>query len=353
MRSRQFAFVCEPGWEAVLSNELTLVFPECGSAARGDGWIDLDSKITDSLEPTVAFASQCLPAAEPIAGPSIAEWVRLLGPRLIDLLATHDGPWRLHVFAVSGPSAPVGPGRAALIEKELVDWLRKKQRRLLRSRNEQTGRFFDDEALAQIGLRTPKHGWLSVSLPGQLRRLRRCVSPFPGGIVRIGPDQKAPSRAFAKLLEAEIRLGRQIESGQTCVDLGSSPGSWAYIALRRGASVTAVDRTPLRGDLMANPRLQFVRGDAFQFEPTSPVDWLLCDVVAAPERSLDLLKRWLQNRWCRQFCVTVKFRGKDEYDKLEDAKGWLLESGAEFLLRRLTSNKNEVTVVGTCEGVKV
>jgi hypothetical protein len=48
--------------------------------------------------------------------------------------------------------------------------------------------------------------------------------------------------------------------------------------------------------------------------------------------------------------VTVKFRGTDEYDSLEGLKGWLAASPAEFFIRRLTSNKNEVMVFGSVDG---
>ncbi|HEV7226078.1 MAG TPA: SAM-dependent methyltransferase, partial [Pirellulales bacterium] len=165
-------------------------------------------------------------------------------------------------------------------------------------------------------------------------------------IVEVAADSAAPARAFAKLAEVEIRLGRRIAAGETCVDLGASPGSWAYLALARGATVTAIDRSPLGDDLMANPRLKFVRGDAFRYEPPQPVDWLLCDVIAFPARSFELLDDWLQRGWCRWFCVTLKFKGADDYPKLEDFKARLAASGAEFFLRRLTNNKNEVTAFG-------
>ena len=128
--------------------------------------------------------------------------------------------------------------------------------------------------------------------------------------------------------------------------LGSSPGSWTYVALNRGARVIAVDRSPLRADLMRHPNLMFVRGDAFRFAPPAPVDWLLCDVIAYPDRVLALLERWLTERWCRKFCATIKFRGHGDYAMLERFKTMLEESGAEFQLRRLNSNKNEVTAMG-------
>jgi 23S rRNA (cytidine2498-2'-O)-methyltransferase len=151
------------------------------------------------------------------------------------------------------------------------------------------------------------------------------------------------------LAEVEIRLNRPIAPGETCVDLGSSPGSWAWHALARGAHVVAVDRSLLRGDVMKHPRLKFVRGDAFRHRPAAHVDWLLCDVIAFPKRTCSLLREWLTLRWCRWFCVTVKFRGTDEYAFLEEIKLWLATAGAEFFVRRLTSNKNEVMLFGTLD----
>ncbi len=117
---------------------------------------------------------------------------------------------------------------------------------------------------------------------------------------------------------------------------------------RSGAEprVIAVDRSPLRADLMVHPAMEFRRGDAFRYEPTEPVDWLLCDVIAAPRRSSELLQRWLTQRWCRQFVVTIKLHGASEDHELEPLKAWLTQSGVEFQLRRLTNNKNEVAAVG-------
>ena len=81
----------------------------------------------------------------------------------------------------------------------------------------------------------------------------------------------------------------------------------------RRARVVAIDRSPLRPDLMANPALTFLRGDAFKYQPPETVDWLLCDVIAFPQRIIDLLQTWIAGRWCRRFCVTIKFRGNAEY----------------------------------------
>jgi 23S rRNA (cytidine2498-2'-O)-methyltransferase len=119
------------------------------------------------------------------------------------------------------------------------------------------------------------------------------------------------------------------------------------VALGRGAHVTAVDRSPLSADLMAHPRLDFVKGDAFSWTPEHRVDWLLSDVVAFPARVIDLADRWIAARLCRRFVVTVKFKGEADYPEIERLKAILERSGAEFEVRRLCNNKNEVTAFGS------
>jgi hypothetical protein len=48
--------------------------------------------------------------------------------------------------------------------------------------------------------------------------------------------------------------------------------------------------------------------------------------------------------------VTVKFRGEEDYPRLERLKRLLADSGSEFQLRRLGSNRNEVTAFGSRDG---
>jgi len=401
----RFVYACEPGWEGRLIDELHRVFPDSLHSRLAAGWVagevgdgaisalggargtvpsfsgppSADEKGDCPRVPCIALCSQCLPLAEEIHAKSISEWGQATGRRIIAGLADHDGPWRLDVFSVyrgghleavqrgqspfaprtaqkgtvpgtpkkgTVPGSPVGPRRCQLIRENIESLLQKKQRRLRRTLGASNRSWQNGEALVQVGLVKPDLGYFSLCDGHMLRRWRRMVAPFCGGIAEIPADRRAPSRAFAKLLEAELRIGRQIGDGESCVDLGSSPGSWAYVALRRGARVVAIDRSPLRADLMANPRLTFSRGDAFAYRPPERVDWLLCDVIAAPERIIDRLQTWIGERWCRRFCVTIKFRGTTEYGVLQRLESWLAAAGVGFILRRLTNNKNEVTAVG-------
>ncbi len=96
--------------------------------------------------------------------------------------------------------------------------------------------------------------------------------------------------------------------------------------------------------------MTFHPGDAFAFRPASRVDWLICDVIAAPERSLELLRRWLREGWCRNFVVTIKFKGSDDYPLLEPLKTHLPTVCADYRLTRLCANHNEACVAGIAAG---
>ena len=140
-------------------------------------------------------------------------------------------------------------------------------------------------------------------------------------------------------------MGCSILRGESAVDLAASPGGWSFVALDHGATVTAVDRSPLEDGLMDHPRLRFVQGDAFKFKPEKPVDWLLADIAAYPERTLELVKRWLGEGWCQRLVATVKFTGTEGYGILEDFKRMLSAAAHDFRIRKLLENKNEATVM--------
>lgn len=344
-------YTCEPGWESRLNDELGRVFPRSTRAVLAAGWVksvcDAPDEAGEVRLPCVALAAQCMPDVQTVEARSISMWARNAADWLITRLQGHEGPWRLHVFCVPTADGSVTPARCEYIQKGIVDILRKQRRRLLRTSNQQSGApLLVDEWLLQVGLRTATAGYFSALAPDDGPRLRCCVSRFPGGIVEVPPERRAPSRAFAKLAEVELRLNRPIMPKETCIDLGSSPGSWAWWALHRGANVLAVDRSPLRADLMRHAALTFVRGDAFRYCPPQPVDWLLCDVIAFPAKTIALAERWLAEGWCRWLCVTIKFRGQQEYDQLEPLKIRLSLCGDDFYLRRLTANKNEVMLFG-------
>jgi 23S rRNA (cytidine2498-2'-O)-methyltransferase len=246
----------------------------------------------------------------------------------------------------SAVDASAGRQRCRLTREALMELMQRKRRHLLRQLRGDPLPFTTNDSLVQLLLTAPDTGFISVAAAPLPFEQRHLLSPFPKGEVPPASDKTAPSRAFAKLVEAELRLGRAIRAGETCADLGASPGSWTWVAAGRGAKVIAVDRSPLREDLMRNRQVRFQEGDAFRFRPDQPVDWLLCDVIAAPERTAELLLEWLRRGWCRHFVVTVKLKDRAGADALAMLKRELPPLTQELFLTKLCANKKEMCAFG-------
>ena len=365
--------------EPELLSELKRSIPRAPVHSLHSGWVETDLGVVPGWPlPCLAFARQWLPKAQPLRAESINAWAAAVFGTLADALPDQQ-PWSLQVEphygalarhrmgarawhsrtrlkpspdqtvglpTARGPALAAGRHRSRLIREAVLELLQKKRRHLLRQLRRELVPFTPLDSSVQVLLTAPDAGFISVApapLPFEQRHL---LSPFPKGEVPAAVDKAAPSRAFAKLVEAGLRLGRSVQAGETCVDLGASPGSWSYVALKRGARVLAVDRSPLRVDLMANPRVHFQRGDAFRFQPERPVDWLLCDVIAAPERSAELLLEWLRRGWCRFFVVTLKLKDSADSDILARLKQELPLLTRELFLLRLCANKKEICAFG-------
>lgn len=335
------AYLAAPECAAFLCEELQRAGVAATLPAPLSSWVTSE---TLPEPPYLAFAHQTLPHATRVNPASINAWADAI-LHAIGGVIPDDQPWQLHLWPLYGEGR-AGQNRCELICDSLTERLKKRFRFLLRRLEKEVVTFTGQTSLVQVVLTAPDAGYISVAAAPLPHSLRAIMSPYPAGGIAWAEDKSAPSRAFAKLVESELRLGQRIESGQTCVDLGASPGSWSYVAIQRGAHVLAVDRSPLRADLMNSPRLRFFQGDAFKFRPDEPVDWLVCDIIAAPQRSMDLLLDWLRARQMRRFVVTIKFKGTDEYPLLDQLKREAAPLCADFRLTRLCANKNEVCAFG-------
>jgi 23S rRNA (cytidine2498-2'-O)-methyltransferase len=116
---------------------------------------------------------------------------------------------------------------------------------------------------------------------------------------------------------------------------------------RNGCIVTAVDRSQLDDTLMADPAVTFVRGDAFTFTPEDPpVDWVVSDVIAYPERCVELLERWCGGLWASRLIFTMKFTGDvPDFVAMAEARAVAERLGFRARLKHFFANKNEVTVM--------
>lgn len=169
----------------------------------------------------------------------------------------------------------------------------------------------------------------------------RCSSPFANGEVVFVEDRTGPpNRAYLKLWEALVRLGRWPQPGERCLDLGASPGGWTWVLARLGAAVLAVDKAPLAPSIAAMPGVAWRGESAFSLTPESvgPIDWLFSDIACYPARLLRLVERWQASGLVRTFVCTIKLQGETDH---EAATGFAAIPGAQVL--HLHHNKHELT----------
>ena len=171
------------------------------------------------------------------------------------------------------------------------------------------------------------------------------TSPFPQGECWFEEDHIGPpSRAYLKLWEALTRFGVYPGPGDQCLDLGASPGGWTWVLANLGATVEAVDKSPLDPRAGALPGVTQLIESAFA-SPTRPVDWLVCDVVAYPARLLTLVERWMASGAAGHIVCTVKFQGDTNH-----ATADLFAALPGGRLVHLFHNKHELTFLWHGDG---
>lgn len=185
---------------------------------------------------------------------------------------------------------------------------------------------------------------------------------FPAGLANVDIVEAMPSSAYRKLLEAvecmrvlPPKASNPWDGVPPVVDLGACPGGWTAALRMMGSKVISVDRSKLTEDLMADEMVEFIKGDAFTYEPpwakddesrgTAPAGtWMVSDVIAYPERVAELLDRWCGNHWVGHAVVTVKFQGDEvPWDALDAAT--IVASGHGYKCRMKHFFNNKVRAV--------
>jgi 23S rRNA (cytidine2498-2'-O)-methyltransferase len=181
-------------------------------------------------------------------------------------------------------------------------------------------------------------GAWTLLAPDRMLASPRKSSPFVNGDCRFEEDHIGPpSRAYLKLWEALTRFGEYPGPGQTCLDLGACPGGWTFVLASLGASVTAVDRSPLASSVAAMRGVTFRTGNAFT-QPPERADWLCSDVIAYPAPLLELVRRWIRSGLVARIVCTIKFQGETDFDA---ADAFAAIPGAQ--VAHLFHNKHELT----------
>ena len=203
----------------------------------------------------------------------------------------------------------------------------------------------DPLSFGGVPLSSALGSWTLLS-PQEMLASPRCASTRPQGRWDFVEDKLGPpSRAYLKLWEVFTRFAQQPQAGDLCLDLGASPGGWTWVLERLGAQIIAVDRSPLREDLMHSPRVEFRRGDAFGVSPAQldAAQWLFCDVICYPHKLYDFIVAKVMPSSLKHAVCTLKFQGNS------DQRGLIAQFAAlpQSMVVHLSANKHELTWILT------
>jgi 23S rRNA (cytidine2498-2'-O)-methyltransferase len=165
---------------------------------------------------------------------------------------------------------------------------------------------------------------------------------------RMKDEPEAPSRSFLKVEEALTIFGNAPLRGNCVVDLGAAPGGWTWAAIKRGATVFAIDNGPLKGGPLDHPHVHHFRNDAFVWKPENiTVDWLFCDMVEKPLVVMERIRTWFSKKWCKYAVINFKYGYSDPshlIEQLQGSKG-IRPLTETMLCRHLFHDRDEITVM--------
>ncbi|AZZ91582.1 23S rRNA (cytidine(2498)-2'-O)-methyltransferase RlmM [Hahella sp. KA22] len=182
-------------------------------------------------------------------------------------------------------------------------------------------------------------------------------SALPLGIPRLRFRNEAPSRSALKIEEAFLTMLTPAERefvlkrGQRGVDLGAAPGGWTWYMVTQGVKMTAVDHGALQQELLEDPAVTYVSDDGYVYKPQKKVDWVVCDIVDKPKRTMERMADWLCYDWTTYALFNLKLPMKTRMDEVEACLQRLQERllGAdiesEVRVKQLYHDREEVTVL--------
>lgn len=172
-----------------------------------------------------------------------------------------------------------------------------------------------------------------------------CSSPFPNGEAQFVEDKKGPpNRAYLKLYEALTLAGVKPQPGEFCIDVGGSPGGWAWVIQQCGSEVLSIDRSSLDPSVSQLNGVTFQKQDAFSLLPENfaregrTIDWLFSDLICYPEKLYEWILKWVESGICKNFICTIKFKGKPDLAIINQ-----FASISNSRVCHLFHNKNELT----------
>jgi 23S rRNA (cytidine2498-2'-O)-methyltransferase len=329
----------ENNWAKFLIDEIKENYNVDGIRLQGYPLIKISENI-DLNEGHLAFSSTAILNAQEIAedsvGKQVSKALELILPQIPENIKIN-----CHVFSLTAKYGIIETGRADIVKGKVINGLKKKNIFCIRKGFDRSIPFLQFFILPD---RSMVFSYLNEK---EMKTYHSLISPFVGGFNNVEDDKKAPSRAYRKIVEAQLVMGKKISEGELLVDLGACPGGWTYIARKNGARVISLDRSLLEDSLMQDDLVTFLKTDAFKYRPEEKIDWAVSDIISTPDRILELIDYWVIGKNCNHFIFTIKFQGDKGYGILEKFKTTASKCDYQIIIKQLNANKNEVTIMGS------
>ncbi|HBN52665.1 MAG TPA: 23S rRNA (cytidine(2498)-2'-O)-methyltransferase RlmM [Stenotrophomonas sp.] len=336
---------CRQGFEPELAAELTERAGHAGIAGyartqRNDGYVVFASDEAAALDRALPwrgliFARQKLRL--------LAELPQLdPGDRISPIIAALQGQPRFGELWVEHPDSDAGKPLAGLA-RSFGNALRPTLRKAGLLTDKDNGRLPRLHVVFVDGT----HAFVGVADT-------RDSAPWALGIPRLKLLPDAPSRSALKLDEALLTLltpeerEALLKPGMRAADLGAAPGGWTWVLTRQHLRVTSIDNGPLRQHVLDTGLVEHLRADGFHWQPETPLDWMVCDMVEQPRRVAERMATWLREGWCRHAIFNLKLPMKKRWDETRLCLDlFAAQAGRPLTVRakQLYHDREEITVL--------
>lgn len=244
-----FYFLCNPGSEAFLKEEIRLIYPELRFAYSTEGFLTFKE-------------------------------IRPLGKTLRPVFCRHFGS-----FIMRGTLEEV-EAEAARLNGRGADFFYSKDGDIFKNNKIKLG----DNILEIIKVSGKNNGKNNNDqyYLGEFKS-SLLTAPGPGGFSLNVLPAEAPSRAYLKVLDGIDYVGAELLPLDHALEIGSGPGGATYALLEKGLSVEGIDPAMMSEICLRHPKFfhhHISIQDFKVYELKNHVQWLFVDMNLPPEGAL-------------------------------------------------------------------
>lgn len=176
------------------------------------------------------------------------------------------------------------------------------------------------------------------------------TAPWPGGFSPHQLPKESPSRAYLKVLDGIDYAGAVLNENEHALEVGSSPGGATYALLQKGLSVEGIDPGSMADICLSHPKFYHHHSSIQDFkvyELRDHVQWLFVDMNLPPEGTLREIEKVVEKvrPSLKGAFITLKMTKPELVKRVPMYLTFVANMGLKVILAtQLPSNKQEFLV---------